>query len=83
MVLPANKAAWALECALVEHLETIWERPDEGIWEVRGGRRQFTHSPSTAPSAPSKSLVFDGPAERWRVQRDRVHEQVCREGFDP
>jgi GH15 family glucan-1,4-alpha-glucosidase len=44
MALPPNPAAWALERALVEHLETIWEQPDEGIWEVRGGRRQFTHS---------------------------------------
>ena len=40
----ANEAAWALERALLEHLETIWEQPDEGIWEVRGGRRHFTHS---------------------------------------
>ena len=42
--LAADDASWTLECALVEHLETIWEQPDDGIWEVRGGRKHFTHS---------------------------------------
>ena len=42
--LPSNAASWALECALVAHLETIWDQPDDGIWEVRGGRKHFTHS---------------------------------------
>jgi GH15 family glucan-1,4-alpha-glucosidase len=89
MGLPANKAAWALERALVEHLETVWEQPDEGIWEVRGGRRQFTHSKVMAWVAFDRAIRsveefgLDGPVERWRVQRERVHEQVCREGFDP
>ncbi len=44
--LAPDEAGWKLERALVEHLETIWEQPDEGIWEVRGGRRQFTASKS-------------------------------------
>ena len=89
MGLPPNTAAWALERALVEHLETIWEQPDEGIWEVRGGRRQFTHSKVMAWVAFDRAICsvekfgLDGPVERWRVQRERVHEQVCREGFDP
>jgi GH15 family glucan-1,4-alpha-glucosidase len=89
MALPPNPAAWALERALVEHLETIWEHPDEGIWEVRGGRLQFTHSKVMAWVAFDRAIRsveefgLDGPAERWRLQRQRVHEQVCREGFDP
>ena len=67
MGLPPNEAAWSLERALVEHLETIWEQPDEGIWEVRGGRRQFTIPKSwrgllsTARSAPSRSLSSTAP----------------------
>jgi hypothetical protein len=71
------------------HLETIWEKPDEGIWEVRGGRRQFTRSKVMAWVAFDRAIPsveefgLDGPVERWRVQRERVHEQVCREGFDP
>ena len=89
MALPPNHAAWALERALVEHLETIWEQPDEGIWEVRGGRRQFTHSKVMAWVAFDRAIRsvgefgLDGPVERWRLHRERVHEQVCREGFDP
>jgi GH15 family glucan-1,4-alpha-glucosidase len=89
MALPANHAAWALERALVEHLETIWEQPDEGIWEVRGGRRQFTHSKVMAWVAFDRAIRsveefgLDGPVERWRLHRERLHEQVCREGFDP
>jgi GH15 family glucan-1,4-alpha-glucosidase len=89
MALPPNKAAWGLERALVEHLEKIWEQPDEGIWEVRGGRRQFTHSKVMAWVAFDRAIRsveefgLDGPVERWRVQRERVHVQVCREGFNP
>jgi GH15 family glucan-1,4-alpha-glucosidase len=89
MALPPNPAAWALERALAEHLETIWEQPDEGIWEVRGGRRQFTHSKVMAWVAFDRAIRsveefgLDGPVERWRLHRERVHEQVCREGFDP
>src|ERR1700758_3353104 len=84
-----RRGAWALERALVEHLETVWEQPDEGIWEVRGGRRQFTHSKVMAWVALDRAIRsieefgLDGPVERWRGHRERVHEQVCREGFDP
>ncbi|WFU18666.1 glycoside hydrolase family 15 protein [Bradyrhizobium sp. CB3481] len=39
-----NKRAWAVQCALLDHLKTIWTEPDEGIWEVRGGPKQFTYS---------------------------------------
>src|SRR5690242_10327476 len=44
MGLAPSEAAWNLERELVQHLEKIWDLPDEGLWEVRGGRRQFTHS---------------------------------------
>jgi GH15 family glucan-1,4-alpha-glucosidase len=88
MGLPPNEPAWALERALVEHLQTIWEQPDEGIWEVRGGRRQFTHSKVMAWVAFDRAIRsveefgLDGPVDRWRACREQVHEQVCREGFD-
>jgi GH15 family glucan-1,4-alpha-glucosidase len=42
--LGADEASWALQRALLTHLEKIWDKPDEGIWEVRGSRQQFTHS---------------------------------------
>jgi GH15 family glucan-1,4-alpha-glucosidase len=42
--LPENEAAWALQRALLDHLETVWDQPDAGIWEVRGEPRHFTYS---------------------------------------
>jgi GH15 family glucan-1,4-alpha-glucosidase len=88
MGLAPSEAAWNLERALVEHLEQIWERPDEGLWEVRGGRRQFTHSKVMAWVAfdravrPVEEFDLPGPAERWRNLRDHIHQEVCRNGFD-
>ncbi len=78
---------WSLQVALVEHLETIWEQPDEGMWEVRGGRRQFTVSKVFAWMAFDRTIRdceqfgLDGPVQRWRQVRDRIHSAVCEEGF--
>jgi GH15 family glucan-1,4-alpha-glucosidase len=86
--LSENDASWALECALIEHLETIWEKPDEGIWEVRGGRKHFTHSKIMAWVAfdravrSSEEFGLQAPLERWRAIRDTIHRQVCTNGFD-
>jgi GH15 family glucan-1,4-alpha-glucosidase len=86
--LDANAASWALECALVGHLETIWEQPDDGIWEVRGGRRHFTHSKVMAWVAFDRVIrsveefEMEGPVEHWREVRDAIHNQVCEKGFD-
>jgi GH15 family glucan-1,4-alpha-glucosidase len=75
--------------ALLEHLETAWEEPDEGIWEVRGPRRNFTHSKMMAWVAMDRAVksveqgwVPDAPIEKWRSLRDRIHDDVCRNGFD-
>jgi GH15 family glucan-1,4-alpha-glucosidase len=86
--LDANAASWALECALVGHLETIWGQPDDGIWEVRGGRRHFTHSKVMAWVAFDRVIRsveefgMEGPVEHWRELRDAIHSQVCEKGFD-
>ena len=86
--LGCDKAGWGLQCALMEHLETIWEQPDEGIWEVRSGRRHFTYSKVMAWVAfdravkSAEAFGLDGPLDRWRATRGRIHEQVCRNGFD-
>jgi GH15 family glucan-1,4-alpha-glucosidase len=88
MGLEVSKEAAALGRALLTFLEANWERPDEGIWEVRGPRRHFTHSKVMAWVAFDRAVkaVEDfgvrGPVERWRDIRDAIHEQVCREGFD-
>lgn len=73
---------------MLEFLETGWERPDEGIWEVRGPRRHFVHSKMMAwvavdrlvRSAEKGRFTIDVP--RWKKLRDAIHEQVCRQGFD-
>lgn len=86
--IPASKAAWALQRALLDHLEAVWREPDEGIWEVRGGRRHFTYSKVMAWVAFDRAVKaadgfgLDGPVERWRRLRAEIHEDVCRRGFD-
>jgi len=79
---------WPLQQKLIEHLEQIWEQPDEGIWEVRGGRRHFTFSKVMAWVALDRTVrdaerfKFSGPLESWRKVRDRMHATICERGFD-
>jgi GH15 family glucan-1,4-alpha-glucosidase len=83
-----HRDSWGLELALLQSLESLWRRPDEGIWEVRGPREHFTHSKGMAWVAFDRAVrnveVFglDGPVERWRRTRDEIHAQICNEGFD-
>lgn len=83
------EAGWNLQCQLLEHLATIWEQPDCGIWEVRGPPRHFTHSKIMAWVAfdraikDSQRYELDAPVDQWRDHRDRIHRQVCERGFDP
>ncbi len=80
--------AWPLALTILEHLEKIWRLPDEGLWEVRGGARQFTHSKVMAWVAFDRAVrsmerhALEGPIERWRKVRDEIHSQVCEQGFD-
>lgn len=74
--------------ALLEFLETGWERPDDGIWEMRGPRRHFVHSKMMAWVAVDRAIRsaergwFSGDVARWKTLRNTIHEQVCRQGFD-
>ncbi len=85
--LPPLDDAWSLCRRLLERLEDVWREPDEGIWEVRGPRRHFTHSKVMAWVAFDRAVrIVDehgrtGPVERWLALRDEIHAQVCREGF--
>jgi GH15 family glucan-1,4-alpha-glucosidase len=87
--LAYEQASWALQRNLMEYLETIWNEPDEGIWEVRGPRRHFTHSKVMAWVAMDRAVKTieqfgtDGPLDRWRALRDQIHDSVCRHGYDP
>ena len=86
--LPIVQRAWSLQLALMEFLESNWQQPDEGIWEVRGGRKQFVHSKVMAWVAADRAvktidqLHLEGPVDRWRALRATIHEDVCRNGYD-
>ncbi|MEK0084827.1 glycoside hydrolase family 15 protein [Benzoatithermus flavus] len=89
MGLPGTEAGWGLVRALLAHLEKIWHEPDEGIWEVRGGRQHFTYSKAMAWVAFDRALRIaesfglDGELDRWRAARTAIHAEVCERGFDP
>jgi GH15 family glucan-1,4-alpha-glucosidase len=86
--LEANDHAWSLQRTLMEFLEGAWDGPDEGIWEVRGPRRHFTHSKVLAWVAFDRAVQgverfgLEGPVDRWRRVRADIHDEVCREGFN-
>ena len=89
MGIEPDAAAWQLQRHLAEHLEKVWREPDEGIWEMRGGRRQFTHSKVMAWVAFDRSiklaeaLDLEAPLDRWKLARREIHVDVCANGFDP
>jgi GH15 family glucan-1,4-alpha-glucosidase len=86
---PARHARQEIALAMLEFLETGWERPDEGIWEVRGPRRHFVHSKMMAWVAVDRVIRsaeagrFKIDLDRWKKLRETIHEQVCQKGFDP
>lgn len=86
--IPHDPEAWRVERALLDYLESAWREPDEGIWEVRGPRRHFTHSKMMAWVAMDRAVKgieqfgLEGPLERWRAIRDEIHREVCERGYD-
>ena len=83
-VLPS---AWKLQVSMLEHLEALWQQPDDGIWEVRGGRKHFVHSKVMAWVAFDRAVQdveryeLPGPVDHWRKVRDNIHADVCEHGF--
>ncbi|GAC1596006.1 MAG: glycoside hydrolase family 15 protein [Pseudarthrobacter sp.] len=81
--------SWDLQVALMQHLETIWDQPDNGLWEMRGPRRHFTHSKVMAWVAADRMVKgvrdfgLPGPVERWEALRETIHKEVMANGFDP
>jgi GH15 family glucan-1,4-alpha-glucosidase len=86
--LPPEPEAWKVQIALLRHLESHWKLPDDGIWEVRGPRRHFTHSKIMAWVAFDRAIKdaerdgLEGPIEKWRRLRSAIHAQVCEKGFN-
>jgi GH15 family glucan-1,4-alpha-glucosidase len=85
--LPRHEAAWDVQLALLQHLETCWQEPDEGLWEVRGPRRHFTYSKVMCWVAFDRAIKAveahgrPGPVDHWRELRDRIHADVCKHAW--
>jgi GH15 family glucan-1,4-alpha-glucosidase len=83
-----NEAGWQLQRALVGHLETTWDQPDQGIWESRGDPRHYTYSKVMAWVAVDRAIksadMFDmeGPVAQWEDLRKRIHDDICRHAFN-
>ena len=73
---------------LLKHLESIWQEPDDGIWETRGGRQQFTYSKMMAWVAFDRAILIaehlkhDAPLETWKTIRDAIHSEICARAFN-
>jgi GH15 family glucan-1,4-alpha-glucosidase len=88
--IETNETEWHLQIELMKFLETKWQEPDEGIWEVRGGPQHFTHSKMMAWLAFDRAVKMseecncaaEDYVERWRELRDEIHQQVCERGYN-
>jgi GH15 family glucan-1,4-alpha-glucosidase len=80
--------AHALRPVVMNYLATAWRQPDEGIWEVRGGRQHFVHSKVMAwvafdrAAKELETLAFNEPGQRWGEIADEIHAEICERGFD-
>ncbi len=80
--------SWPLQRALIRFVEETWDRPDQGIWEIRGPQRVFTHSRVMTWAALDRAITavrqygLDGPVERWESLRDRLRAEIEEKGFD-
>ena len=89
MNIDCDPAYWHLQRHLIDFVEAHWTDPDEGIWEIRGPRRHFTHSKVMAWVAIDRAVRsvedfgFDGDVERWRKLRQVIHDEICLKGFHP
>jgi len=86
--LAPSESGWSLQQAVLKHLENVWPKMDEGIWEVRNGARHFTFSKIMAWVAFDRAIKsaeafnLKGPLDRWRQLCREIHDDVCRLGFD-
>jgi GH15 family glucan-1,4-alpha-glucosidase len=87
--IPPGETDMALQTSLTDHLATIWEQPDRGIWEVRGKAQHFTHSKVMAWVAFDRAIQaaenfgLQGAVEHWRAVRNQIHEDVCQKSYNP
>jgi GH15 family glucan-1,4-alpha-glucosidase len=80
---------WPRWRAVFEHVEGIWRKPDDGIWEARGPQRHYTYSKVMAWVVFDRAVRIaersglEAPLDRWRATRDEIHREVCERGYDP
>jgi len=88
--LKATEPEWRLQMEVIEFLESNWQKPDDGIWEVRGGRKHFTQSKVLAWVAFDRAIKIaeccmhakPEHIERWRKIRKQIYDQVCERGYN-
>ncbi|MBA3984470.1 MAG: glycoside hydrolase family 15 protein [Acidimicrobiia bacterium] len=86
--IPPDVESWEVQLALVDWLESGWRQPDSGLWEIRGAPRHFVHSKVMCWVAFDRAIRavegfgLDGPADRWRMLRGEIHQEVCERGWD-
>ncbi|CAM01780.1 glycoside hydrolase 15-related [Saccharopolyspora erythraea NRRL 2338] len=86
--IPPDPDAWRVQRTLMDFLESNWTEPDNGIWEMRGPRRHFTHSKVMAWAAIDRAIKdsltfrFPGPIDRWKRMRADIFDEVCEKGYD-
>ncbi|WP_398477533.1 glycoside hydrolase family 15 protein [Tardiphaga sp.] len=87
--LDLDDGTWAVEGEILEHLASVWSRPDHGIWERRGNGKHYVLSKVMCWVAFDRAIksaeMFDleAPLDRWKALRDEIHRDVCEKGFDP
>ncbi|WP_025034390.1 glycoside hydrolase family 15 protein [Bradyrhizobium sp. DOA9] len=83
-----DETTWSLECAVLQHLAEVWDRPDHGIWERRGQPKHYVFSKVMTWVAfdrgikSAETFGFKAPLVHWRILRDAIHRDVCNRGFD-
>ncbi|MGH3371852.1 MAG: glycoside hydrolase family 15 protein, partial [Nocardioidaceae bacterium] len=88
LCVPESDDSWALQRVLVENLAEHWDEPDNGLWEIRGPLRHFTHSRVMVWVAFDRAVRaveqhgLDGPVQQWRKLRDQVRDEVMTRGYD-
>ncbi|MFZ0608917.1 MAG: glycoside hydrolase family 15 protein [Xanthobacteraceae bacterium] len=86
--LTSNEPGWSIQLEFLKHLATIWQGPDQGIWEMRGPAQHFTYSKVMAWVAYDRAIKsaetfgLEGPVDEWRKLREQIYAEVCQRGFD-
>jgi GH15 family glucan-1,4-alpha-glucosidase len=86
--LDVDDTAWDVQRALLDFLEGQWDQMDASLWEVRRPRRHFVHSKVMAWAGVDRAVRsvenhgLNGPVDKWRELRDRIHADVCDKGYD-